>query len=93
MDTTASAPNPTLTLTLDRGQFLRLSDPAGLALQVLSGTLWITRDGEPQDLELVAGQRLRLEGRAPAVIGTLGGAARFRAERAAAARPVALAWA
>lgn len=90
MDTTASA----LTLTLDRAQFLRLPRPDGLCLQVQSGTLWITRDGQPEDLELAAGERLCLQGEAPVVIGTLGGSARFRAERAAAAtRPVALAWA
>lgn len=89
MDTIAS----TLTLTLDRAQFLRLPRPAGLCLQVQSGTLWITVDGRPEDLELGPGQRLCLEDDAPVVIGTLGGAARFRAERAAAARPVQLAWA
>lgn len=89
MDTTPSA----LTLTLDRAQFLRLPQPEGLCLQVQSGTLWITIDGRSDDLELGAGQRLCLDGRAPVVIGTLGGPARFRAERAAAARSLALAWA
>lgn len=89
MDTNASA----LTLTLDRAQFLRLQRPAGLCLQVQRGTLWITVDGRPDDVELAAGQRLCLEGDAPVVIGTLGGAAEFRAERAAAARPLQLAWA
>lgn len=92
MDTTASA----LTLTLGRAQFLRLPQPEGLCLQVQSGTLWITRDGQPEDLELGAGERLCLQGQAAVVIGTLGGAAHFRAERAGragATRPVALAWA
>lgn len=89
MDTNASA----LTLTLDRAQFLRLKQPAGLCLQVQRGTLWITVDGRPDDLELAAGERLCLEGDAPVVIGTLGGAAEFRAERRAPARPLQLAWA
>lgn len=89
MDTTAS----TLTLTLDRAQFLRLQQPAGLCLQVQRGTLWITVDGHPDDLELAAGQRLCLDGDAPVVIGTLGGAAEFRAERTVPTRPLQLAWA
>lgn len=82
-----------LTLSLARAQFLRLRQPAGLCLQVNHGTLWITVDGRPDDLELAAGERLCFDaGTAPVVIGTLGGAAEFRAERRAAGVPQ-LAWA
>lgn len=90
METITSA----LTLSLSRAQFLRLQQPAGLCLQVNHGTLWITVDGRPDDLELSAGQRLCFAaGTAPAVIGALGGTAEFRAERRAAAGVPQLAWA
>lgn len=90
MDTIASA----LTLSLDRTQVLRLKQPAGLCLQVNRGTLWVTVDGRPDDLELVAGERLCFDaGTAPVVIGTLGGAAEFRAERPVSAGVPQLAWA
>jgi Protein of unknown function (DUF2917) len=76
MDTTTS----NLTMTLDRAQFLRLKQPAGLCLEVTRGTLWITLDGRADDLELAAGERYCFDRHAaPAVVGTLGGAAEFRA--------------
>lgn len=48
-----------------------------------SGTLWITQDGEHDDVQLDAGQWHRFSGRAPVMIGTLGGAARLRVTRLA----------
>lgn len=84
-----------VSMTLDRTQFLRLPEPAGLCLRVGRGTLWITIDGRRADLELGPGEQMCFEpGTAPALVGTLGGDAEFRAiaPREAAGRPQ-LSWA
>lgn len=82
-----------VTLTLDRAQFLRVPHPAGLVLRVEQGTLWLTVDGRRADLELDAGQCLRFDADTAALlVGTLGGPARFRAERPAPAHALRLDW-
>lgn len=80
-----------LTLALKRAQFLRLQQPAGVCVQVTRGTLWVTVDGRPEDLEIAAGTQHCFEGPASVLIGTLGGEAEFRAEKPS-GRPQ-LAWA
>lgn len=64
-------------MRLQRAQFLTLQRPRGLCLQVSHGTLWVTVDGQPEDIELGPGQRHCFDSSAPAVLGTLGGAAEF----------------
>lgn len=82
-----------VTLTLSPAQFLRVEAPAGLTLAVEQGTLWLTVDGRRADVELDAGEQLAFEhGSAPLLVGTLGGPAVFRAERAAPARALRLDW-
>jgi hypothetical protein len=83
---------PPLAVVLGRSQFLRLAEPAGVCLQVVRGTLWVTVDGRPADVELGPGGRWCFDGAAPALIGTLGGPAEFRAERPASTAPLELAW-
>ena len=52
--------NSQLHTTLDHGHALRLAGAAG-ELAVLSGRVWLTRSGDPDDYVLHAGERLRLE--------------------------------
>ncbi len=86
-------PGQTLTLALRRAQFLTLQRPQGLCLRVTRGTLWVTVDGQPEDIELGPGQRHRFDSAAAAVVGTLGGDAEFSATRAAPQGHPRLAWA
>lgn len=48
------------------------------------GTLWVTQDGEPDDVQLDAGQWQRFDGHAAIMVGTLGGEAQVRVTRLAA---------
>ncbi len=58
---------------LRRHQFLTLKRPRGLCLRAERGTLWVTVDGWPDDIELNAGQSRVFDGRATVVVGALGG--------------------
>lgn len=67
-------PREGLTVTLARQRFLRLPHPAGVQVSARRGTLWITIDGHPDDIELERGQSFTFPpGDAPALIGVLGG--------------------
>lgn len=46
---------------LKRGQMQREQDARGSLLQCLSGTLWLTQEGEAQDIVLEAGDEARIE--------------------------------
>lgn len=63
------------TLTLGRSQFERLPAPAGLQVRARRGTLWITIDGAPEDIELEPGESYTFASGAPALIGAIGGEA------------------
>lgn len=45
---------------LDRTTFLRLTGAAGTIIVCVSGCLWITRDGSPEDTLLQAGERYQV---------------------------------
>ena len=68
----ASATLP-LRCRLARDQFLHLERPPVLRLQAERGTLWVTVDGESDDIQIEAGDSRVFDGRAPVTIGTLGG--------------------
>lgn len=72
-----STPHRTTTLPLrqrlQRDDFLHFPRPPRLRLQAESGTLWVTVDGEPEDIQIDAGQSRVLGGQAPITVGTLGG--------------------
>lgn len=42
------------------------------------GTLWVTQDGEPEDIEIDAGSQREFDGHTRLTIGTLGGEAELR---------------
>lgn len=58
---------------LRRGQFLHFQRPRQLCLRAERGSLWITVDGEPDDIELDAGQSRIFDGRARVLVSSLGG--------------------
>ena len=60
-------------------EFLHIRRPPKLRLRTECGTLWVTIDGEPLDIEIEAGHSRDFDGRAPITIGTLGGDAVFTA--------------
>jgi hypothetical protein len=70
-------PRHTTTLPLRQrlqpDDFLHFQHPPVLRLQAESGTLWVTVDGEPDDIQIDAGESRVLDARAPITVGTLGG--------------------
>lgn len=54
-------------------QTLSLPRPLGLCLRAERGTLWVTVDGRPEDIELERGHCLRFEQPARVVVSALGG--------------------
>ena len=58
---------------LRSGQFLRFEQPRRLCLRAERGSLWITVDGEPDDIELDQGQSRVFDGRATVLVSSLGG--------------------
>ena len=77
-------PTPT-TQRLGRSDFLHLArQPVRLA--AVCGSLWVTQDGELDDVQLDAGQTRDFDGHAHLTIGTLGGDALVRVTSLAEAR-------
>jgi hypothetical protein len=58
-------------------RFLRLPRPAGLCLRSERGTLWVTVDGELDDIELAPGHSRVFAGKAPVLVGAVAGDAVF----------------
>ncbi len=58
---------------LRRGQFLHFRRPRQLCLRAERGSLWITVDGEPDDIELDAGDSRVFDGPARVLVGSLDG--------------------
>jgi hypothetical protein len=69
MDRTA----PALMHHLDANRILRLAAP--LELQARAGTLWVTIDGDPEDIVLEPGDRRRFDAPAALLVYALGGRA------------------
>ncbi len=70
-----------------RNEVRRFTPP--LQLSAVHGVLWVTADGEPEDIVLEAGQSHRFDGRTPVLAMALGGPALVRALPAA---PAARGW-
>jgi hypothetical protein len=62
---------------LGRGDFIQLA-ARPVRLVVDRGTLWVTQDGDPEDIEIDAGGQLDFDGHTRLTIGTLGGEAELR---------------
>jgi Protein of unknown function (DUF2917) len=57
-------------LKLNRNDFLRLRGARGVAIEVLTGRVWITEDGRGADNFLGPGRRYRVGGQGLVLIGT-----------------------
>lgn len=62
---------------LGRADFIHLA-ARPVRLVVDRGTLWVTQDGEPEDIEIDAGGQRDFDGHTRLMIGTLGGPAELR---------------
>jgi Protein of unknown function (DUF2917) len=62
----------TQTATLRKGQLLALDGRHGLRIDCRAGSLWITEDGEPDDVVLEAGQSHSVSGRQRVLVQALG---------------------
>ena len=58
---------------LRRDQFLRFEHPCGLRLCAEQGALWVTVDGEPEDITIEAGDSHVFAGDAAVLVGTFRG--------------------
>ena len=66
-----TTPTPTIH-RLRRNRVLRLPHPRGWCLRAERGTLWITIDGQPDDITLDPGQSHRFDVRTPVLVTALG---------------------
>jgi hypothetical protein len=57
-------------LKLNRNDFLRLRGARGVAIEVLTGRVWITEDGRATDSFLGPGRRYRVGGEGLVLVGT-----------------------
>jgi hypothetical protein len=64
-------PTP-LVLQLNDGQLLRWTQAVAVHLRVVTGRVWVTRPGDPDDHFLDAGDQLRLDARSRVLIGAEG---------------------
>ena len=74
---------------LDQAQFLHLVDAAGTTVVCLEGSLWITRDGCPKDVELSPGQTYLVEDAARVIVTGFGPSQAWVAQPARQRRPAA----
>lgn len=58
---------------LRRDQFIRFEHPRGLCLRAERGALWVTVDGEPDDIEIGAGQCRVFDGDEAVLVGSFRG--------------------
>ena len=68
-------PNPPITSVrgLRRGRCLHLVNPRRVCLRAERGTLWVTVDGELDDIQLDAGQSRLFDGRIKVLVSSMGG--------------------
>jgi hypothetical protein len=62
---------------LGRADFIYL-DARPVRLVVDRGTAWVTQDGEPEDIQIDAGNQRDFDGHTRLMVGTLGGEAELR---------------
>jgi hypothetical protein len=68
---------PMTSRRLGRADFIHLA-ARPVRLVVDRGTLWVTQDGEPEDIEIDAGDQRDFDGHTRLTVGTLGGEAELR---------------
>ena len=55
-------------ICLTRTQALTLADARGSSIHCRHGRVWITQNGDPRDIVLVAGERFTLDRDSPAIV-------------------------
>lgn len=70
-DTTVPRASAQGTVRLRRRQHMRLTGAAGRVVAAISGSVWITQDGDIRDIVLEAGQSVTLDRDGPAIISAL----------------------
>jgi hypothetical protein len=55
-------------ITLSRGSLHRIENSKGSEVFCLEGALWITQEGDPRDIALVAGRSFELDRKGVAVV-------------------------
>ena len=70
---TRLAVNPLFNRCLRRDQFLRFEHPRGLRLRAERGALWVTVDGEPDDITIEPGDCRVFSGDATVLVSSFGG--------------------
>jgi hypothetical protein len=68
-----STPDLPVRTRLSRHEFLRFRPRQPLRLRAECGTLWVTLDGHPEDIEIDSGHGRTFDGRDTLTVGTLGG--------------------
>ena len=81
-----------VTVTLSRDRFLRIVRPLGVRVHAERGTVWVTIDGEADDLLLEAGESREFGASAPMLVGALGAQAVATLSRRPAAAQAARWW-
>ena len=74
---------------LDRALFLRLVNAAGTTIVCLEGTLWITRDGCPKDVQLPPGESYIVEDATRVIVTGFGPSLAWVSQPTVRARPAA----
>lgn len=77
--TFGAAPPRALARRLRHDQFVHFARPRRLCIRAERGTLWVTIDRKPEDIELNAGESRVFDGTARVVVGAIGGDAAFTA--------------
>ena len=73
LEMTMTATTLPLVRRLRRDQFLRFEHPRGLCLRAERGALWVTVDGEPDDIEIDAGDCRVFNGDEAVLVGSFRG--------------------
>jgi Protein of unknown function (DUF2917) len=77
-----SLENP-VKVQLSGSQILSINRPRGISLNVESGCVWVTIDGDTQDYQLNQGQSMKFESTPRVIVTTLGGTALVSANESA----------
>lgn len=59
------------TRPLAKGRIRRVHHPLGQRIECVSGTLWVTQDGDPRDIVLAAGESFAFDRRGDALVSAL----------------------
>jgi len=59
------------TRPLAKGRIRRVHEPLGRRIECVTGSLWVTQDGDPRDIVLAAGESFAFDHRGDALISAL----------------------